>query len=123
MYTTTEVMVIVGLFVGRLLVPVGLIAVLAWGLRRLDARWQAEAEAEQRLALSVEVPPRAITPLASERPCWEQRRCSEEKRERCPAYHHPALPCWLVRREAEGRLPEGCYGCGLFRATGGAAAD
>jgi hypothetical protein len=123
MSALTEVLAVVGFFAVRLLVPAAAIAMLSWGLRRLDARWQAEAEAERRQALNVEVPPQTIAPFASEQPCWEQRHCSAEKRERCPAYRHAALPCWLARREAEGALPEPCYGCGLFRASNGAAAD
>ncbi len=114
-----EVVATVGFFALRLLVPVGVIVLLSWGLRRLDAHWLAQAEAESRAALSVEIPPQAIVPLASEQPCWEQRHCAPGKCESCPAYQHAALPCWLARREAEGALPEACLLCGIFKATGG----
>jgi hypothetical protein len=119
MDTWKEIFSVAGLFLLRLGIPATVIILITWALRHLDARWRAEAEAEGRKALDVEVPPEAVIPLASERPCWEQRHCLQEKRELCPAYRHPTLPCWLARREVEGALPEPCYRCGIFTATGG----
>jgi hypothetical protein len=119
MNTWTEVLAIVGFFLLRLGVPVAVTIGLAWALRRLDARWQAEAEVERRQALSVEIASATLKPFASEKPCWEQRNCPPGKRAHCPAYSHASLPCWLARREVEGALPEPCYGCGIFHATGG----
>ncbi|RLT41109.1 MAG: hypothetical protein DWI57_07430 [Chloroflexi bacterium] len=40
--------VILGLFLLRLGVPLLITAAVCYGLRRLDTRWQAEAEAERR---------------------------------------------------------------------------
>lgn len=123
MNTWTEILTVVGFFLLRLGVPVAVTIGLAWALRRLDARWQAQAEVESRQALSVEIPPSAVVPFASERPCWEQRNCAPAARDHCPAYAHQSLPCWLTRREVEGALPEACYTCGIFHATGGAAPE
>lgn len=121
MNTWSEIASILGFFLLRLGIPVVGTALLAWALRRLDARWQAEGEEEARRTLSVEVPPQAILPFASTRPCWEQRNCPDERRSHCPAYAHSTLPCWLVRREVEGAIPQACHACGLFQATGGQA--
>jgi len=38
-------MVVLGFFLLRLGVPILITAIVCYGLRRLDARWQAEAEA------------------------------------------------------------------------------
>lgn len=131
METWTEILIEIGFFLIRLGTPITVTALIALALRKLDAHWRAEAEAENRRALSVEILPQAVIAFASERPCWEQRNCPEAKRAACPAYHHQSLPCWLVRREVEGAVPDPCYACGIFKAThglgdaaiGGMAAD
>ncbi len=40
----TQGLVILGLFILRLGVPLAIILAVGYGLRRLDAKWQAEAE-------------------------------------------------------------------------------
>jgi len=111
---------ILGGFVLRLAVPVAITAVIVWLLRRLDARWQREAEERQaveREAWSVErgedVAPRST--LQAPRHCWEVRDCPPEVRDSCPAYAHPEMPCWQVFRNGGGRLKEECLDCELFR--------
>jgi hypothetical protein len=86
----------------RLALPAGLTLALAWLLRRLDARWQAEAAAA-RPSFS-----------GARTPCWETRQCSPERRAACAAYGQNALPCWQVFRDARGNLRTECLGCEVF---------
>jgi hypothetical protein len=86
-------------------IPVVFTGLLIWWLRRLDIRWQAEAEETGRLRLA----------QISRTPCWEIRHCSEESRASCPAYQHQDTPCWQVMRQITGRLPERCFDCPVFR--------
>lgn len=115
----TEVTIIVAMFIVRLGVPIALMCLVSYALRRLDARWQAEARAQQLTASNASAPPiatvvpAAATPLIQE-PCWEYRACPETVRARCPAYLSPHLPCWIARRQAEGQLPSQCCNCSLF---------
>jgi len=117
--------IILGMFILRLGVPLVItLAIGAW-LRRLDAKWRAEALAQQqvrplvgkadRAQRPVEVEPKTEEPVkARDKPCWILKNCPETIRSRCPAFQHPEIPCWLARRQAEGRLPATCYGCELF---------
>lgn len=107
--------VLVAVFLVRLGVPVAVMIGLGIALHRLDRRWQREAAAEAMGALNVSTPRAAHA--TSEAPCWEQENCPPEKRDRCPAPRNVALPCWLVRRDAEGCLPEACFACAIFSRT------
>lgn len=93
--------VIAGLLL-RFGLPVLVTLFLVWIFRRLDSRWQAEAEA---------IPGEAVP----NRGCWKVHNCPEEKRAGCAAYQHQDKPCWQVHREISGRLPERCFGCEVFR--------
>jgi hypothetical protein len=104
---------LVGYILLRMGVPIAAMIGLGLALHRLDRRWQREAAAESLQALSATAP--VTLAVANEAPCWEQRNCPPEIRERCPAPRTPALPCWLVRRDAEGCLPEACFACALFK--------
>lgn len=102
--------VIMAVAVGLLLrfgIPLSLTALLIWWLRRLDIRWQAEAEEMRRV--------RVETAVAAQPPCWEIRNCSAELRAACPIYGRRDKPCWQLRREITGRLPEACLDCIVFR--------
>ncbi len=113
-----EIAAVVGLFVLRIGVPLAITGFIVWSLHRLDARWQAEAEARQAAAdvSAGRVPPAALkAPQAVTTPCWQLRNCSEGGRADCAACKEPGLPCWMARLRAEGRLPGPCYGCALFR--------
>lgn len=107
--------IILGMFILRLGVPLLItLGIGAW-LRRLDAKWQAEA-LTQRDAVQIQeevvVEPEPVG--VDEQPCWILKNCPETVRLRCPAFQQPGLPCWLARRRAEGRLPLECYQCELF---------
>lgn len=90
----------------RLGIPIALTLLLAWALRRLDARWQAEADTRATLP---EVKQAAVTKVH----CWEMRHCPRQRRENCLAYAQPDIPCWDVFR-ANGHLREQCRDCLVF---------
>jgi len=100
----TLLTVLAGLLL-RLGLPLGVTALIVWLLRKLDARWQAEARQQAGPAL-------ATAPAV---PCWIARHCPEALRARCPAYARPDVPCWQVFRDAQGRLKPICLGCEVFR--------
>jgi len=77
-------------------VTVGFIAVL----RRLDARWQFEAEQSAR---------QPIEKLK----CWQIKNCSPAEREACQV-RNAAEPCWQERRLSNGYLAEECLDCDVF---------
>jgi len=83
----------------RLAVPIALTAVLIFFLRKLDARWQAEAELPQLDVQNVE--------------CWKIKECSPEQRENCVAYQ-TTVPCWQAKRLPNGYLHEECLSCEIF---------
>ena len=106
------------LFLIRLGIPLAVTFFIAWGLRRLDARWQAEADAQQLtadVAIGMVAPAAAKAPAARQQPCWEYRHCSEAKRGGCAACAMTDLPCWMARLRSEGSLPGHCYGCEYFK--------
>lgn len=113
-----ETLALTVLFVLRLGIPIAVTILIAWGLRRLDDRWQAEAAAQQssRAVAAGEVDAAAVTsPLAAAQPCWELNDCAEAQRGNCPACAALDIPCWMARLRADGKLPARCYGCALFR--------
>ena len=93
--------VIAGLAI-RLAIPIIITAIAIHFLRRLDRRWQAEAE-EQLLLPAVEKPQ-----------CWDIKGCSEEMKAKCEGYRSDQ-PCWQAFREENGYLKEYCLGCEVFR--------
>ena len=134
----SNVLLIILLFIMRLGIPVLVTVAIAYGLRRLDAKWQAEAEAK---AQTKSVVPQAPQPqpawtgvnagngaginmalrqpmaMAAGQPCWSLKGCSESMRANCAAFHQPNVPCWSARMNAEGRLPAGCKDCKLYQPT------
>ncbi len=77
--------VVAGMFVLRLGVPLAITLAVAYALRRLDAKW--EAEAQQARA--------SVATVAAQ----------------CAFAERKDLPCWVARRQAEGQLSAVCYGC------------
>ena len=87
-----------GLFM-RLALPIIVTLILVYFLRKLDARWQAEAD---------------LTPVSIQKPeCWKIKGCSPEQRKECIAFSSP-LPCWQVFRLPNGYLAEECISCRVF---------
>jgi hypothetical protein len=110
-----DLAVIAGMFLLRIGVPLGLTLVVAYFLRRLDARWQAEAWAEWEASHSQEeVIAKAKLLQPSEACCWSQKGCDEAARANCATPKQPDIPCWLARRRSEGKLPAECYNCAQF---------
>src|SRR5512138_1743200 len=83
----------------RLVFPIAITLLLAAVLRKLDARWQREAQAE-------------YSPV--QRPeCWDIKGCSTKQRQSCPVFTS-SLPCWQVFRFANGYLRQDCMSCKVF---------
>ena len=97
---------VVGVLI-RFAIPIALTLAAIWLFRKLDQRWKAEAEELTRLQMSLA--------MAKRTPCWEQKQCSVEKRESCPAFAQKGQPCWQVMRDQQGNLKQGCVDCGVFR--------
>jgi hypothetical protein len=65
MFTFMDIMTVVGLFLLRFGVPVAVMALAVYFLKRVDARWEAEARAERQLQPTAEQP---ATAPAQQRP-------------------------------------------------------
>ena len=89
----------------RLGVPLLALVVMVWLVRRLDARWQAEAKQ----------PP--LTSVAPDTHCWELHDCPPDRRAACLVTQHPDTPCWQQHRDSAGNLSESCLACELFAAV------
>ena len=102
METIISLLAVITGFVLRFGIPIAITMVAIYFLRRLDARWQAEAETE------------TLQPVVEKPHCWEINNCTPEIRASCPGYLSEA-PCWQARREENGHLQEKCLGCDIFR--------
>lgn len=90
----------------RLGLPLALTLGATWLLRRLDLKWQAEAEDGR--------PGLGAVALGAIR-CWVVNDCPPDRRQSCPAYLEKDIPCWQHFRDERGRLAEPCLGCHVFR--------
>ena len=115
MHETLTVLLILGMFILRLGVPLAFIVIVGYLLSRLDARWQAEAQAQREANPLYQAALRALPqePTIQE-PCWQVKGCGKALRDRCAAPGESATPCWTVRFRAEGALPPICQSCPLF---------
>ena len=102
MDTLTPLFAVIAGFALRLAIPIAITAIAIYFLRRLDIRWQAEAEAQ------------LLQPVVEKPKCWEVHNCPPEKRETCAGYQSEQ-PCWQAFREENGYLQERCLGCNVFR--------
>jgi hypothetical protein len=102
MNTTSLLFVLIGLLV-RLALPLAVTAFIVYLLHKLDARWQAEAEAERILLIKDDLP------------CWKEQglSMSEIKIRAAKADQ----PCWQTHRLSNGYLREGCLDCEVFRSA------
>lgn len=107
-----DVLVILGGFFLRIGVPILFTLGLAVFLRRLDQRWQADAEREYILDLLTQA--EAAGTMPSPQACWDLKGCSQEAREKCPAYLSPETPCWEIQR-VEGKIADNCLGCEVLK--------
>lgn len=106
-----EGLAILGMFILRLGIPLAITLGIGYALRRLDARWEAEAVTfREQEAAPVEL--QALKTV--DQPCWEVKGCDEDSRAKCPACKAWDIPCWVARLRATGRLPAECHGCEIF---------
>ena len=95
---------VIGMFILRLGVPLAITLAVGYWLRRLDAKWQAEALARKAEAALIEEEKRAEPNIEMfkiiEQPCWVLKNCPEDAVASCPAHRHSELPCWLARLRA-----------------------
>lgn len=99
MNTTSILVLLTGLFV-RLALPFLVTALVVLALRKLDARWQEEAEKERRILVKNDLP------------CWkEQGLAIDEIKLRASKSEQP---CWQTHRLSNGYLREGCLDCEVF---------
>lgn len=83
-------------------IPIAITLLIIVVLRKVDARWQAEA---------AQIPP----VVEVEKPhCWEVKNCPIEQMQSCPS-PTSIIPCWQVRRQQNGYLREECLTCLVFR--------
>lgn len=99
METITSVFIVFGGMILRLAIPILGTILLIFFLRKLDSRWQAEAELQ---SLSVEKPE-----------CWKIKGCDPEQVRQCKGASSP-LPCWQAYRLPNGYLNEECLSCTVF---------
>jgi hypothetical protein len=99
---TTILAVLTGILL-RFGLPLLVMAIAVYFLRRLDNRWQEEGQ--KRMSGTVMQAPQT--------PCWEVHNC--QNKDQCPAYVNPGTPCWQQFRSDEGLLKESCLDCSVFR--------
>ena len=97
---TPTIVVLIGLAM-RIGIPVIVTVIAVIILRKVDARWQKEAEAE---------PPAMIVDKPQ---CWEVNECEPAAMQECPAPTSPE-PCWQVHRQRNGYLLDKCLTCQVF---------
>jgi len=99
METLTTLLVLCTSLLLRLALPITITLVLVYFLRKLDSRWQAEAQ---------------LQPMPVQRPeCWKIKDCPLEQQKDCIARTSPQ-PCWQVLRLPNGYLREKCLTCKVF---------
>ena len=89
-------------FALRLAIPIAVTAIAIYLLRRLDIRWQAEAEEQ------------LLLPAVEKIECWKINGCTPEERKTCAGYQSEQ-PCWQAFRQENGYLQERCLGCDVFQ--------
>lgn len=100
MDTLTSMLVLLTGILIRLVVPLGLTALVVFLLRKLDVRWQAEAEMEKNLLVKDAIP------------CWLEQGLSVDRVLQMST--ESGKPCWQVKRQPNGYLREECLNCEVF---------
>ncbi len=101
METLTSILVLLTGVVLRLIVPLALTVFVVVVLRRLDARWQTQAELERAM------------PEKGEAVCWKELGLSSKAIQ--ARLSGGERPCWQVSRLPNGHLREECLDCEVFR--------
>jgi len=108
------ILVMVGLFALRCILPLLVTFGLGYLMNRLVDRWEAEEEEEvaRRKAPQLQrTPEPAVVTAIRSVPCWLMNNCPPDRRENCPAFHARGVSCWQARKRAEGALPANCPDC------------
>lgn len=84
----------------RLGLPLLVTVLIVYGLRKLDIRWQKEAELERSLL------------IRDEGPCWKEQGLSIDEIKARAA--ESGKPCWQIHRLSNGYLREACLDCDVF---------
>ena len=87
----------------RLAIPLGLTALAASLVYRLDQRWQREADRKRSQAI-------LSIPLETRMACWNLMDCEGGKRGTCAAFKNPDKACW-ENFAKEGVLAKKCLDC------------
>ena len=103
METLTAFLVLLSGLLVRLALPIAVTLLAVYILRRLDAYWQAQAEAELE----------ARTAVIEKPQCWKGKHCPPAQRKACPGFNS-SKPCWQVFRLPNGYLHEECLACQVF---------
>jgi hypothetical protein len=99
METITAMLALITGLLLRLAIPIILTILLVFILRKLDARWQADARFTSTQVQRME--------------CWKIKGCPPEQQKNCiAATSH--MPCWQVYRLPNGYLHEECLSCRVF---------
>jgi hypothetical protein len=99
MDTNAILALLLGLTV-RLGLPLLVTLLVVIGLRRLDGRWQKEAELERNLL------------VRDEEPCWKEQGLSMDEIK--VRVSESGKPCWQIHRLSNGYLREACLDCEVF---------
>ena len=99
METLTSLLYVIAGLLLRLAIPIAATVLLVFFLRKLDKRWQVEAELHPQLVDKPE--------------CWKTKGCTPEQVASCDAAASD-LPCWQVHRLPNGYLNEKCLSCDVF---------
>jgi hypothetical protein len=135
-----DLMAVIGMFLLRVGVPLGITAGLVFLLKRLDRRWEMEARAERKADKAAEqpakapgkpapspelpfipppaIPDRRIQPGVSVGQAVQpgvSAKSSRTEKAMCSAPQNADKPCWQVRFDVEGQIPEECVGCDIFQ--------
>ena len=98
METITSLFAIITGLLLRLAIPIAVTALVIYFLRKLDTRWQSEAQ---------------LTVLVEKPECWKVKGCTPEQIKNCAAGQSP-LPCWQAKRLPNGYLRDECISCEVF---------
>jgi len=105
------ILVVAGMFVLRIGIPLACIILIVWGVRQWEVkRWSAAlARWEAQPAQPGAPTPAILQMLTMPCPADESRNGSGRAR--------PRVPCWVMRRQAEGVVPSSCLHCERYLQT------
>jgi hypothetical protein len=96
--------------------PVALLFLAGYVLRHRRSRDEAMFGTDGRFAAGPHLVADAGHGHAPKVACWELKECSLARRDKCPAYNRPYLPCWLALQLANhGHLERACVHCLVYQ--------